>query len=172
MTVAKYVVYTLLQLNHFLETIMKDQICEMARTQDSRTFKSTLQCNKEMASYVRAITDTFQTANPNESIYCIVHGITPEICECGNRKPFNSFNKGYKTYCSLSCPAKAKKHSETIKEVWKDEEKLASMLVNKNQSMIKEHGTINPMHNEELKQKCMQSKAANKAESNQLIEHP
>lgn len=142
----------------------------MARTRDPRTFKSTLQSNKGMALYVQAITDTYQTANPNESIYCIVHGIAPEICECGNRKPFNSFNKGYKTFCSLSCPAKAKKHAATIKEVWKDDEKLAAMLETKNQSMIKAHGTINPMHNEELKQKCMKSKAANKAESNQLID--
>lgn len=141
---------------------VKDRIIEITQTQDPRTFSSTIRRDPILQAYVNGIIDICGSQKLSEALWCIANSCTPKRCACGEIASFKTFNAGYRTYCSLSCPAKGSAHGEVISKVWKDPAKVESMMETKNSTMIDKYGVTSSMLNPESKRKCMETKAKKK----------
>lgn len=140
---------------------MKQLFQDMVKNGSSKTFGSRVRHNPALNTYIQNFRDMHGARSINEAIYCIVNGIKPLKCSCGNIKSFDSFDKGYGTFCSLKCPDKGKAHSAKMKEVWKEPGKTEAMLATRDETMINTYGVKSAMQFEPFKQKWMESNGIN-----------
>ena len=150
---------------------MKQIFQDLVEKGSSKTFGSRVRHNASLSTYIQNFRDMHGARSINEAIYCIVNGIKPPKCPCGNIKSFDSFDKGYGTFCSLKCPDKGKVHSTKMKEVWKEPGKIEAMIATRDQTMINTYGVKSAMQFEPFKQKWMESNGINtKPDTNQTGE--
>jgi hypothetical protein len=132
---------------------MIDKLKSLIQDKNPKIFAKLIKQDIDICSFVSDFQTKWDITNVNEAIWCILNNTDPELCKCGNRKPFNSYVHGYRLYCNNSCTARKQDHSEKITKVWHDPDKLAAMVEKRNQTNITRYGVTNPATLECIKQK-------------------
>ena len=117
------------------------------------SLKSRSELLKEVSDYQEKI----GTSSLIETLYCIYYSVSPVKCGCGKNALFNTFNKGYRQSCSLTCPKKGELHSEKLKNVWKNTDAYSKMQSKKEATLIKKYGVSNAAVLESVKEKTKQT---------------
>lgn len=140
--------------------MLKQKICEMVNTTSvsSKSYGKIISCNPQL----KGLADTYMKDHGIESYaelaFCIFNDVLPVKCPCGSKALFNTFNKGYRKFCSLSCPEKGKVHATKIKDYWAaNPELLEDMLVRKKNTNIERYGVPNAMMSGEVQHRLAQS---------------
>ena len=126
--------------------LMKDKFDNLIATvKTSRAYTAAIKRNPVMLAFAEEFTELYGTENFNEVTYCVVNSMLPKKCPCGKKALFNSYDKGYRKFCAPDCKEKGLSQGVRNKEMWKDDEKKAKMIENKNATMITAYGAVNPM---------------------------
>jgi hypothetical protein len=133
---------------------MKDKFDKLVATiKSSRAYTAAIKRDPAMLAFAEEFTKLHGTENFNEVTYCVVNSMIPKRCPCGNKILFNSYDKGYRKFCAPDCDARKKAQAAFATNMWKDEEKKATMIENKNATMIAVYGAANPMEVPEIRAK-------------------
>jgi hypothetical protein len=138
---------------------MIDRIKAMVDSgQNSKTFPSTVNSDTALKQFVDAFAAEHQTRKMSETLYCIYHGIKPVQCACGNIAAFASFVRGYRTFCSATCPNKGRSHASKISDFWRDNPAAKQqMLENKRNTNLERYGVENAILNQSVREQLRQT---------------
>lgn len=136
--------------------------------------KNILRKNPNIMQSLKDLT-TFlpDTATTSERLFCIIFKEKPNICECGNKTKFKSFNKGYAEFCSKKCMSSSKKiKNKRIESTIKNNggvgfasKAIADKIKRTN---ILKYGSESAMQNSDIKNKMKES--WNKLDKAQIVE--
>lgn len=133
---------------------LKNLLIALFDGKNSKSYSKLLTSNKELLNQVQQFQTTHSISTIAEALWLIIHSrSSQELCACGKPKLFNTFNLGYRKYCSVSCNSRKQDHSNAIKAVWTDTEKLNAMLEKKKETNIAKYGHSNPMSNTTVQDK-------------------
>jgi len=112
----------------------------LASIPNSKGYGRAIKAKPEMFKAVVSHQQTIGAKTIAETLYCIYHAVLPAKCPCGDDAVFNTFVKGYRKYCSLTCPSKGKDHSQTLKGVWETTNSYSNMVSNVRNTCLKKYG--------------------------------
>lgn len=139
---------------------IKEQLLKIIESCNAKQFHRKLQSNSVLNQACLEFKETYQCQSTVEAMFCIVHDQLPNKCKCGEKAVFNTFYKGYRQFCSLTCLEKKKSHGDKIKEVWSDKDKLQSMLEKKRETTLERFGVDNVAKIESVQVKIRETNLA------------
>ena len=113
----------------------------------SSTLPAWLKRNPTVLHWVMDQTKQFSTKNIMERVYIVLHG-SPDICQYGNQRQFNTFDKGYRVGCILGnkcqCIASARLQNQKVTLLKKygvdTTGKIPGSLDKRKSTMMKKYG--------------------------------
>lgn len=141
-------------------SILKPQLIELFNGVNSKVYVRMLERRPELYSDVIIYQNTIKTRTIPETLWCIFQNdsIDNHFCKCGNYAQFNTFVKGYYTYCGLDCKEKYNDHSTKLKKFWKDnEEKKVQIVENGKATCLEKYGVENVLLYDPIKEQIKQT---------------
>lgn len=134
-------------------TDVKQELLTLIKNSNPKGYASYIKRREKLVSYVSDLQQKLGTRSIAETLYCFAHNQNPNVCGCGKLALFNTFQKGYRQFCSMSCPEKGKTHAKKIRVQWSDQEKLNRMIEARNKTNLEKYGVSNPLQSEIVKEK-------------------
>jgi hypothetical protein len=131
---------------------MKDELIKLLSGINPKSFGGMIRKRPQVKAYLDQLSTQWCTENVNETIYCVMSDTVPQRCPCGKKALFNSYTKGYRKFCSSTCPSKGDNHSATMKKIWDDggEQRVQGVVDKMRSTMLEKYGAVNPMHVDEI----------------------
>ena len=129
------------------------QLSEMIKQLNPKTYVRWIKRRPQLMDWVMQQRNLLGTEHIVDTLYCLEHQITPIKCPCGRNALFNTFVKGYRQFCSNSCPSKGQVHGKAIEKVWQDQDKLQQMISRRADTNLKKYGHTNPAKNPIIQEK-------------------
>lgn len=135
----------------------RDSLVQIVAAANPKSYAALVKSDPLVYKWLIEQKQLLNTANINETIWCIVNQCSPPLCKCGAPRQFNTYRLGYRVYCHSKCSARRQDHSARIKEVWQDQYKLEAMLEKKTQTNINRYGVDNAAKNSQVQEKIKQT---------------
>lgn len=133
---------------------LKDKLTVLLDGKNSKSYARIVSSAPGICEEVSRTQHLLGTQSVAETLWCILNEAERPLCKCKqNYRLFNTFNLGYKQYCGARCPEKATDHSEKIKKVWKDTDKLAQMIRKKEATCLEKYGATNAATTDAIREK-------------------
>ncbi|VVC05367.1 Uncharacterised protein [uncultured archaeon] len=98
---------------------MEDELQYLINTHNPKSYMRLLKNRPDIKAYLDIKQQVLGCASLVETMYCIYHKQTPELCTCGKHKLFNSFVKGYRGSCG-SKDCKYAKQAQALSNFWQN----------------------------------------------------
>lgn len=139
---------------------LKEKIENILKDTQSKQFASRLRNFPDELNQLEEFTKQYLPKNISEQLFILLKG-PPMIKSCGKYPIFDSFEKGYRTFCGSrsKCQCSRDAHSKVITAMnnsFSPEEKQA-IQQKREQTNLKKYGFTNPALNAEVKAKTEQS---------------
>jgi hypothetical protein len=126
---------------------LKSELLTLFDGKNCKNFSKMVLSRPQISEKVSEISCALNTVHISETIWCIIYDQTPPKCGCGAPRKFNSFNLGYKQFCSSKngkCIASRQNQSCKISAFWEDNPEIKKeMLKKKEQTTLAIYGVNN-----------------------------
>jgi hypothetical protein len=139
--------------------MVSDDVVDFVNQVHVKCFASALRTRPKFAEVVKRQQQLLCTESVSETVYCLYHDIAPAQCPCGAKAKFNTFVKGYRTYCSARCTAKDQDHTAKMQKVWssKDADTKQRERLKRDQTNLERYGDTNPARTAAVREKMRQT---------------
>jgi hypothetical protein len=150
------------------------QLHDIINNYNPKNYISMIKRKPDLLSFLEQYQNKVKANSLIEALYCFKTNQDPIKCPCGKNALFNTFNKGYRQFCSISCDSKGKLHAEFVRNLWQDSEKLKSMQEKRTKTLIEKYGVDNPVKNpiiqEKIKKTCEEKYGASSPLASKIIQ--
>ena len=136
---------------------MLEQIQQMVQELSPKSYGRWIASRPDLLQWIQQQQQDLNTKSISETVYCVINQCKPTMCACGQPAVFNSVVKGYRKFCSLKCPQKGQKHSQTVQQMWTDSDKLQQMVENRKKTCLQKYGVENAALHPDIKEKTRQT---------------
>lgn len=147
---------------------MINEISTLLKGKDPKTFGAILRSYPELKERLQKSTEYLpENATINQRLFHILNNIEeiPKCKNCNNLTVFNSFQKGYSTFCGCKCANSNPTKKEKTQQVWlhkygSKEERANISRVRLKNIMLQKTGYASNFHNPEFQEKLNGGKFA------------
>jgi hypothetical protein len=133
---------------------IRNQLRSVLAQFKSKSFPRVIKARPEVYQAITHYCSAWSIDNMNEQIWLFMNEKKPPHCLYGNRIPFNTYELGYRSFCSLKCKCKGESQSTKLTSFWDGNVTMKEQIMaTKEATNLERYGVKNHMQNADVRNK-------------------